>query len=107
MYVPSHFKEDDIGKLQQYIRDYGFGLLIVADDGGIEVNHVPFHLSSEEDGTLGQLQCHLARSNPVWQRLQHGARVLAVFQGPDAAGPQTARSRHRLHYRYGRIHPDQ
>lgn len=84
MYVPSHFKEDDVGKLQQYIRDYGFGLLVVADDGGIEANHVPFYLSSEPAGTLGQLQCHLARSNPVWQRLQNGARVLAVFQGPDA-----------------------
>lgn len=84
MYVPSHFKEDDTGKLQQYIRDYGFGLLIVADDGGIEANHVPFYLSSEQGGTLGQLQCHLARSNPVWQRLHDGARVLAVFQGPDA-----------------------
>ena len=46
MYVPSHFKEDDIGKLQQYIRDYGFGLLVVADEGGIEANHVPFHLLS-------------------------------------------------------------
>lgn len=84
MYVPSHFKEDDIGKLQQYIRDYGFGLLVVADDGGIEANHVPFLLISEKDGTLGQLQCHLARNNPVWQRLQGGARVLVVFQGPDA-----------------------
>jgi len=84
MYVPSHFKEDDIGKLQQYIRDYGFGLLVVADDGGIEANHVPFLLSNEPVGTLGQLQCHLARNNPVWQWLHDGARVLAVFQGPDA-----------------------
>lgn len=84
MYVPNHFKEDDTGTLQQYIRDYGFGLLVVADDSGIEANHVPFLLSSEEDGTLGQLQCHLARNNPVWQRMQHGARVLAVFQGPNA-----------------------
>lgn len=84
MYVPNHFREDDIGKLQQYIRDYGFGLLVVADDDGIEANHVPFHLSSEEGGTLGHLQCHLARSNPVWQRMQDGARVLTVFQGPDA-----------------------
>ena len=84
MYVPSHFKEGDIGKLQQYIRDYGFGLLVVADDDGIEANHVPFYLSSEQNGTLGQLQCHLARSNPVWQRLHDGARVLVVFQGPDA-----------------------
>jgi len=84
MYVPSHFKEDDIGKLRQYIRDYGFGLLVVADNDGIEANHVPFHLSAEQDGSLGHLQCHLARNNPVWQRLHDGARVLAVFQGPDA-----------------------
>lgn len=84
MYVPSHFKEDDTDKLQQYIRDYGFGLLVVADDGGIEANHVPFHLSAGQSGTLGRLQCHLARSNPAWQRVRDGARVLAVFQGPDA-----------------------
>lgn len=84
MYVPNHFREDSSDKLQQYIRDYGFGLLVVADGAGIEANHVPFHLNTEEAGTLGYLQCHLARSNPVWQRLQDGVPVLAVFQGPDA-----------------------
>ncbi len=84
MYVPSQFQEDDPDTLQQYIRDYGFGLLVVADDEGIEANHVPFYLSSDEDGGLGTLQCHLARGNPVWRRLQGGARVLAVFQGSDA-----------------------
>ncbi|MFP1682160.1 FMN-binding negative transcriptional regulator [Alloalcanivorax sp. C16-1] len=84
MYVPSHFKEADVDKLQQYIRDYGFGLLVIADEHGIEANHVPFHMSTEREGTLGRLQCHLARNNPVWQRLRGGARVLAVFQGPDA-----------------------
>ncbi|WP_193075609.1 FMN-binding negative transcriptional regulator [Pseudomonas sp. FME51] len=84
MYVPNHFKEKDTEQLQQYIRDYGFGLLIVADGEGIEANHVPFHLVSGDDGSLGYLQCHLARSNPVWKRLQEGARVLVVFQGPDA-----------------------
>lgn len=84
MYVPNHFKEDDQEKLQQHIRDYSFGILVIADNEGIEANHVPFHLSSGENGCLGSLQCHLARSNPVWQRMQGGARVLAVFQGPDA-----------------------
>jgi len=84
MYVPSHYKEDDIGKLQQYIRDYGFGLLVVADADGIEANHVPFKLVAEQEGSLGQLHCHLARNNPVWKRIQDGARVLVVFQGPDA-----------------------
>lgn len=84
MYVPQHFKEDDQETLQQYIRSYGFGLLIVADGEGIEVNHLPFHLSGGGGRDLGNLHCHVARNNPVWKRLQHGARVLVVFQGPDA-----------------------
>lgn len=84
MYVPDHFRENDTPKLRQYIRDYGFGLLIVADDIGIEANHVPFHLSCKGSKSLGVLQCHVARRNPIWQRLAHDGRVLAVFQGPDA-----------------------
>lgn len=84
MYVPNHFKEDDREALQQYIRDYGFGLLIFSDEEGLEANHVPFYLSCKDEGSLGHLQCHLARSNPAWQRLLYEPRVLAVFQGPDA-----------------------
>lgn len=84
MYVPDHFKEEDTEKLHQYIRDYSFGLLVIADAEGIEANHVPFHLSSERDDSLGTLQCHLARNNPAWQRIENGEPVLAIFQGPDA-----------------------
>jgi len=84
MYVPNHFKEEDRARLHQYIREYSFGMLVIADDQGIEVNHLPFYLSLELDESLGRLQCHLARSNPAWQRIQSGAQVLAVFQGPDA-----------------------
>ena len=84
MYVPNHFKEEGQAQLHQYIRDYSFGILIIADDEGIEANHVPFHLSSGANGCLGHLQCHLARNNPAWQRMRGGVRVLAVFQGPDA-----------------------
>ncbi|RUO29732.1 transcriptional regulator [Aliidiomarina sedimenti] len=83
MYVPRHFAEDDKARLHQYIRDYGFGVLIVADENGIEANHVPFYLSGN-DASLGTLQCHVARNNPVWNRLLDGGRVLVVFQGPDA-----------------------
>ena len=84
MYVPNHFKEDDLGKLHEYIRRYSFGLLVIADDQGIEVNHVPFYLSVEDDGSFGSLQCHLARSNRVWQRIEKSDGVLVVFQGPNA-----------------------
>ncbi|MDO8860317.1 FMN-binding negative transcriptional regulator [Haliea sp. E1-2-M8] len=69
MYVPDHFKIDDTSMLQQYIREYGFGLLIFADDSGIEAHHVPFLLDCGEDESLGTLQCHVARKNEVWQRM--------------------------------------
>ncbi|QSP94890.1 FMN-binding negative transcriptional regulator [Marinobacter salinisoli] len=36
MYVLTHFGEDKRETLQQLIREYGFGLLIVADEDGIE-----------------------------------------------------------------------
>ena len=35
-------------------------------------------------GRSDRLQCHLALANPTWQRIQNGAQVLAVFQGPNA-----------------------
>ena len=84
MYVPNHFKEDDQEKLHQFIRANSFGMLVIADDEGIEANHIPFHLCIDANGSPGQLHCHLARNNPVWQRMLDGAQVLVVFQGPNA-----------------------
>lgn len=84
MYVPKHFREEDQNRLLQYIDNYSFGMLVVADEAGIEVNHVPFHLIRGGEDAVGYLQCHLARANPIWRRVQGGARVLAVFQGPNA-----------------------
>lgn len=84
MYIPDHFKVNDSRKLLRYIHDYNFGLLIVADKHGLEVNHLPFYLACDGSETLGTLQCHVARTNSVWRRLTNGGRVLAVFQGPNA-----------------------
>ncbi|MBU2099290.1 MAG: FMN-binding negative transcriptional regulator [Gammaproteobacteria bacterium] len=89
MYVPEHFKEEDVVTLLQYIRDYSFGTLIVADKGGIEANHVPFYLADgmqreDRNTSIGKLQCHVARNNPVWKKIADGAQVLVVFQGPNA-----------------------
>jgi transcriptional regulator len=84
MLVPSHFREENQEKIQQYIEEYSFGVLVVADDDGIDANHLPFHFSASEERPLGTLRCHVARVNPVWRRIQNGASILAIFQGPDA-----------------------
>lgn len=89
MYVPNHFKEDDTKTLHQHIRDHSFGLLIVADEQGIEANHVPFHICCDENEPLGALQCQVARKNPVWQRLQTAENKAGFKAGLAAAeGPQ-------------------
>ncbi|WP_082140417.1 FMN-binding negative transcriptional regulator [Halomonas sp. PR-M31] len=84
MLVPSHFREEDQEKLQQYIREYSFGVLVVADGDSVDANHVPFHFSASEEHPLGMLKCHVARVNPVWKKIEKGASVLAIFQGPNA-----------------------
>lgn len=84
MLVPSQFQEKSTEKLQQYIRDYSFGVLVVADHHGIDVNHIPFHFTINDEHPLGILRCHVARINPVWQKIDSGASVMAVFKGPDA-----------------------
>ena len=84
MLVPSHFREENQEKLQQYINEYSFGVLVVADSDGIDANHLPFHFSASEGYPAGMLRCHVARVNPVWQRIENGASVLVIFQGPDA-----------------------
>lgn len=84
MLVPSHFREDNQEQLQQYIKEYSFGVLVVADSDGIDANHLPFHFSASNEYPLGILSCHVARVNPVWQRIENGASILVIFQGPDA-----------------------
>ncbi|MGP4845543.1 FMN-binding negative transcriptional regulator [Marinobacter sp. 1Y8] len=83
MYIPEHFREADIGTLQDLIQQRSFGTLITVDDDGPVANHMPFVIDTTR-GERGVLQCHVARRNPVWQTLAKDPRALAIFQGPDA-----------------------
>ena len=78
MYIPSHFKVDDRETMDQFIRDNSFGVLVSLEDGAPVASHLPFHYG--EDGTL---QCHVAKANPQWRKLD-GQRVLVIFPGPHA-----------------------
>lgn len=84
MYLPKYFQEPDNEKLRETIRRYGFGILIVAGDKGVDANHMPFYLNPARKKGLGILECHVARQNPVWKNIEDGASVLTIFQGPDA-----------------------
>src|SRR5512138_1840795 len=80
VYMPAHFEEPRVDVLHALVRDHPLATWVVQGTDGLSINHVPFLLDATR-GAHGTLIGHVARANPVWQRL--GASI-AVFQGPQA-----------------------
>lgn len=79
MYTPAHFRVEDEELLFDFIERHSLGLLITGGKAGLLANPIPMLL----DRHARILRGHVARANPVWQELETGGDVLAVFQGPD------------------------
>ena len=83
MYIPEHFKEENLERVSALVRENAFGMLITAPQGQPFVSHLPF-LFERSSGAQGKLLGHMARANPHWQHFSSVADVLVVFQGPHA-----------------------
>jgi len=82
MYIPPHFKVDDLAAAHELIERHPFGTLIVGLDGRLEATHLPFLLDRSK-GANGALRAHMARANPAWRAFETGAEALAIFLGPE------------------------
>jgi transcriptional regulator len=82
MYTPSHFEQLEVSALHALIYSRPLAALVAMTPEGIDVEHVPL-LLSDSGGTNRVLKGHVARANPVWQKVGAGSEVLAIFQGPD------------------------
>jgi transcriptional regulator len=83
MYLPPHFREDDVGQLHAAIAQTGLATLVTTGPEGLIASHVPMLLAAEP-APLGRLVGHVARANPQWQAFDAEAQALAIFLGPDA-----------------------
>nr|MBK9651935.1 FMN-binding negative transcriptional regulator [Bacteroidota bacterium] len=81
MYIPKHYKEEDMVQLVAFMNQYPFALLISQLDGKPYATHLPFIIEKNENGIL--LQSHMALANPQWKQLA-GQQVLIVFSEPHA-----------------------
>jgi len=77
MYIPQHFKMESKAECHDFIREYGFGILLTHSLTG---SHLPFVLKSQQ-GDLGTLYGHCARANTQWKELEN-TEVLVIFSGP-------------------------
>lgn len=83
MYIPKHFREDNIEILHAFMREYSFATLVTQQDGIPLANHFPFLLDTER-GSYGTLLAHMARANSQWRTFEEKQEVLVIFQGPHA-----------------------
>lgn len=81
MFTPNKFKMTDTTDKHEFIQEYGFGVVISADNG-LSATHLPFVLKVNE-GEQGVLYAHCAKANTHWNTLQ-GQNVLVIFTGPHA-----------------------
>ncbi len=83
MYIPKHFREDDLIALHNLILEYSFATLVTQHEGVPFATHLPFILDTQR-GTNGTLLAHMARANPQWHDFNNEQEVLVIFQGPHA-----------------------
>jgi transcriptional regulator len=97
MYVPAHFEESDPDRLHALIARHPLGILVTRGTSGLDANHLPFELEVRH-GSLGVLNTHVARANPLWKDIASGDEVLVVFRAADAyISPNWYPSKHEHH----------
>jgi transcriptional regulator len=81
MYVPDHFRVEDVAQMHALMRGRPFAALISGGPLGLYASHLPTVL--KEGGSKGVIECHLARANPHWRDLAEGNEALMIFQGAE------------------------
>ncbi|GHO57130.1 FMN-binding negative transcriptional regulator [Ktedonobacter robiniae] len=83
MYVPKHFREEDLVELHAFMSGNPFALAISNQEGVPVASHIPVILQAEP-GPYGQLLGHFALGNSQWKTFDGSQEVLIIFQGPHA-----------------------
>ena len=81
MYIPHHYKNEDLKEVKEFIRANSFAILVNQVEGSPWAAHIPLELEQDNNGE-DVLVGHLAKANPQWKSFESGSKVLAIFNGP-------------------------
>ncbi len=82
MYLPPHFKMEELAAVHAAMRASRLATLVTATADGLIGTPLPLILC-ENEGEYGTLYGHVARPNPQWSTPAVG-EAMAIFSGPDA-----------------------
>jgi len=82
LYEPKHFKVEQQEAALAVMRRHPLATVVSAAGAEPLFTHAPL-VACERDGAV-RLLGHMARANPHWRAWTDGARVTAIFHGPNA-----------------------
>ncbi|TAE00039.1 MAG: FMN-binding negative transcriptional regulator [Bacteroidetes bacterium] len=80
MYIPKHFRNENIDQVREFIKANSFGILVSQTEGNLFATHIPLELDQNEAGK--DILCgHISKANPQWRNFKSETEVLAIFSG--------------------------
>ena len=80
MHIVKYFREEDRGKILEFIRQNDFATLVAYDGERPVASHLL--MEAMEDGENLRINGHMSRANPLWKTFAKNPEVLVIFQGP-------------------------
>lgn len=81
MYIPQHYKNENITEVKEFIEQNSFGILVNQVNGKPWATHIPLELDIDSEGN-DVLVGHIAKANPQWKYFEKNSEVLCIFNGP-------------------------
>jgi len=83
MYIPNHYKNENLEEVKNFLIENSFGILINQTNGKLTGTHIPMELDKDENGD-DVLVGHISKANPQWESFNKNEEILAIFNGPHA-----------------------
>lgn len=81
MFIPSHFKNENLDEVRAFLKANSFGILISTVDKKPWGSHIPLELEHDPDDKE-VMYGHIAKANPQWKYFKDQSEVLMIFNGP-------------------------
>jgi len=80
MYISKLYREEDRGKILEFLRQNEFATLVTYDGEKPTASHLLMEVV--EEGEKLFVNGHMSKANPLWKTFEKNSEVLVIFQGP-------------------------
>ena len=82
MYVSHFYREEDLKKVADFVREHDFATMVLSQDNIPVASHLLMDFETSPDGTW-LVSGHMARANKLWRAFDSAQEVLLIFGGPN------------------------